>query len=88
MHGGQLRISAFRSAAAHILPEAQFCRRYSAIAVSIAEYDDRPDVENDLRKGRTDIGITYLPTSHEFETWQLMQDFLKISRQKVISNLI
>lgn len=76
LHGGQLRISAFRSAATHILPEAiaQFCRRYPAIAVSIAEYDDRPDVENDLRKGRTDIGITYLPTSHEFETWQLMQD--------------
>jgi DNA-binding transcriptional LysR family regulator len=44
LHGGQLRISSFRSAATHILPEvmAQFCRRYPAIAVSIAEYDDRP----------------------------------------------
>lgn len=76
LHGGQVRISAFRSAATHILPGviAQFCRRYQAIAVSIAEYDDRPDVEDDLRKGRADLGITYLPTSTEFETWELMQD--------------
>jgi DNA-binding transcriptional LysR family regulator len=74
--GGQLRISSFRSAATQILPEviAEFCRRYQAIAISIAEYDDRPDVEDDLRKGRADIGITYLPTSNEFETWELMRD--------------
>lgn len=76
LRGGSIRISAFCSAATHILPEviAQFCRRYPAIAVSIAEYDDRPDVENDLRQGRADIGITYLPISHELETWDLMQD--------------
>lgn len=76
LHGGQVRISAFRSAATYILPSAiaQFCCRYPEIAVSIAEYDDRPDVEDDLRKGRADLGITYLPTSNEFETWDLMQD--------------
>ncbi|HEY9638996.1 MAG TPA: LysR family transcriptional regulator [Coleofasciculaceae cyanobacterium] len=76
LHGGQLRISAFRSAATQILPEviAQFCRRYPSIAVNIAEYDDRPEVETDLRKGRSDIGITYLPTSQEFETWELLRD--------------
>jgi DNA-binding transcriptional LysR family regulator len=76
LRGGHLRISSFRSAATHILPEviAQFCRRYPAIAVSIADYDDRPGVEEDLRKGRADIGITYLPTSTEFETWKLMRD--------------
>lgn len=76
LHGGFVRISSFRSAATHILPGviAQFCRRYPAIAVSIAEYDDRPDVEDDLRRGRADLGITYLPTSNEFETWELMQD--------------
>ncbi len=64
------------SAATHILPEAiaQFCRRYPAIAFSIADYDDRPDVEADLRQGRADIGMTYLPTSDEFETWELMRD--------------
>lgn len=53
---------------------AEFCRRYPAIAVSIADYDDRPDVEEDLRKGRADIGITYFPTSSEFETWDLLRD--------------
>ncbi|MBD3880439.1 LysR family transcriptional regulator [Phormidium tenue FACHB-886] len=76
LQGGQVRISAFRSAATQILPEVigQFCRRHPAIAVSIAEYDDRPDVEAALRKGRADIGITYMPTSPEFETWDLMRD--------------
>lgn len=76
LEGGQVRISSFRSAATHILPEviAQFCRRYPAIAISIADYDDRSDVENDLRKGHADIGITYLPTSNEFETWDLIRD--------------
>ncbi|KJH70150.1 LysR family transcriptional regulator [Aliterella atlantica] len=76
LHGGQVRISAFRSAATHILPGAiaQFCYRYPEVAVSIAEYDDRLDVENDLRKGRADLGITYLPTSNEFETGDLMRD--------------
>jgi DNA-binding transcriptional LysR family regulator len=76
LRGGQVRISAFRSAATHILPEAiaEFCRRYLAVAVRIAEYDDRDDVEDDLREGRADIGITYLPTGEEFETWELMRD--------------
>jgi DNA-binding transcriptional LysR family regulator len=76
LEGGYVRVSSFRSAATHILPEviAQFCRQFPAIAISIADYDDRPDVEDDLRKGRADIGITYLPTSPEFETWELLQD--------------
>lgn len=76
LRGGHVRISSFRSAATHILPDviAEFCSRYRAIAVSIADYDDRPDVEEDLRKGRADLGMTYLPTSSEFETWELMRD--------------
>ena len=76
LKGGHVRISSFRSAGTHILPEmiAQFCRCYPKIAISIAEYDDRPDVEDDLRRGRADIGITYLPTGNEFEIWELMRD--------------
>lgn len=76
LHGGHVRISSFRSAATHILPNviAEFCRRYPEIAVSISDYDDRPEVEDNLRKGRTDIGITYLPTDRDFDTWELMQD--------------
>jgi DNA-binding transcriptional LysR family regulator len=78
LQGGHVRISSFRSAATHILPEviAEYCQRHPAIAVSIADYDDRPDVEEDLRKGRADIGITYLPTSSEFEILELMKDEL------------
>jgi DNA-binding transcriptional LysR family regulator len=74
--GGHVRIASFRSAATHILPDAiaEFCRCYPAIAVSIADYDDRPNVETDLRQGRADIGISYLPTSSDFETWELMRD--------------
>ncbi|WP_346291667.1 LysR family transcriptional regulator [Sphaerothrix gracilis] len=76
LRGGQIRISAFRSAATHLLPEviAEYCRRYPAIAVRLTEYDDSPQVEEDLRKGRADIGITYLPTEPEFEHWDLLQD--------------
>jgi DNA-binding transcriptional LysR family regulator len=76
LDGGQIRISAFRSAATHILPEviAQYCQRYPAIAIRIAEYDDRPEVEDDLRKGKADVGMIYLPASAGLETWDLMQD--------------
>lgn len=76
LQGGQVRISAFRSAATQILPEAiaQFCRRYPDVAVNIAEYDDRPDVDENLRRGRADLGLTYLPTGQEFDVWELMRD--------------
>ena len=76
LHGGHVRLSSFRSAATQILPDvvAEFCRQYPEIAISISDYDDRPDVEEDLRKGRADVGITYLPTGDEFETWELMRD--------------
>ncbi|MBE7384105.1 MAG: LysR family transcriptional regulator [Leptolyngbya sp. SIO1E4] len=76
LQGGHMRISSFRSAATHILPEviAKFCRCYPKIAISIADHDDRPDVETDLRRGRADIGITYLPTGNEFESQELMRD--------------
>ena len=74
--GGSIRISAFRSAATHILPEviAQFCQRYPKIAISIAEYDDRPDVEADLQQGKADVGIIYLPTSPDLDAWELQRD--------------
>jgi DNA-binding transcriptional LysR family regulator len=76
LQGGQVRISSFRSAATHILPEvlAQFRQRYPAISVSISEYDDYPDVEEDLRKGKADIGFTFGSPTAEFEMWELMRD--------------
>lgn len=76
LDGGHLRISTFRSPGTHILPDvlAEYCRRYPAIAIDIREYDDRTEVEDDLRKGRSDIGITYLPVGSEFKVWELMRD--------------
>ena len=76
LEGGYVRVSAFRSAASHLLPEviAEFCRRYPAISVRIAEYDDCPEAEEDLRRGRVDLAITYLPPSSDLETWELVQD--------------
>ncbi|PSF38534.1 LysR family transcriptional regulator [Aphanothece hegewaldii CCALA 016] len=78
LKGGQVRISSFRSAATHILPEviAEFCQLYPAIAVSIAEYDDCIHVESDLREGRADLGIIYyyLPTHKDLEIIELMRD--------------
>ncbi|MEL6249700.1 MAG: LysR family transcriptional regulator [Cyanobacteria bacterium J06627_15] len=76
--GGSIRISAFRSAATHILPEviAQFCQRYPKIAIRIAEYDDRPDVEADLQQGKADVGIVYLPASPDLDVWWHQHDKL------------
>jgi DNA-binding transcriptional LysR family regulator len=78
LKGGQVRISSFRSAATHILPEviAEFYRRFPAIAISLAEYDDGVNVENDLREGRADLGLIcyHHLTSQEFEISELMRD--------------
>ena len=76
LEGGYVRIAAFRSAASHLLPEAiaEFCRRYPAISVRIAEYDDCPEAEEALRQGRADLAITYLPPGSDLETWELVKD--------------
>ncbi len=76
LDGGYLRLSTFRSSGTHILPDvlAEYCRRYPAIAIAIREYDDRTEVEDDLRKGRSDVGITYQSVGSEFKVWELMRD--------------
>lgn len=73
---GHLRISTFRSPGTHILPDVltEYCQRYPAIAINIRKYDDRTEVEADLRKGRLDVGIIYLPAGAEFKAWELMRD--------------
>lgn len=35
---------------------------------------DSLDIEQTLREGRADLGITYLPTSEEFEIWEILRD--------------
>lgn len=76
LHGGSVRIASFRSVATHILPEviADFRSRYPEITVSIAERLSHIEVEQTLRDGQADIGFTYLPTSAEFEAWELLRD--------------
>ncbi len=74
--GGRLRIASFRSAATHLLPPviARFRQQFPNIAVTIMEVDDYSDVEQRLREGRADLGMTYLPAPEEFDSWEIRRD--------------
>ncbi|MBD3881593.1 LysR family transcriptional regulator [Phormidium tenue FACHB-886] len=76
LKGGQVRIAAFRSAATHLLPKAiaQFQRRFPAIEVILRDLEDCDQIESALRKGQIDLGITILPTSDDFEVWEVLRD--------------
>lgn len=76
LHGGSVRIACFRSVATHVLPAviARFRSHFPKIAVTIIEHWDYVGVEQALRAGRADIGFTYLPSSNEFETWEILRD--------------
>ncbi|MFQ4145059.1 LysR family transcriptional regulator [Chlorogloeopsis sp. ULAP02] len=76
LHGGYVRIASFRSIATHLLPTAiaKFNHQFPEIAVTIIERLSYVDVEQTLREGRADIGITYLPTSDEFEAQEIVRD--------------
>lgn len=77
LQSGQVRVASFRSVATHVLPGvmAEFQKRYPGISISITEYRGDDGVEQALREGRVDIGLTCLPaTTSEFESWELMHD--------------
>lgn len=76
LQGGQVRLASFRSAATHLLPGviAEFHKRYPGISVTIMEYRGDDGVEQALREGRVDIGFTCMPTTSEFEAWEVLQD--------------
>lgn len=76
LNGGLVRIAAFRSVATHILPTviARFRSLFPDISVTITEFFDFAGVEQALREGHADIGFTYLPTTEEFETWEILRD--------------
>ncbi|HLO84560.1 MAG TPA: LysR family transcriptional regulator [Nostocaceae cyanobacterium] len=76
LHGGHVRIAAFRSVATHLLPKAiaQFHDQFPEVAVTIIECPAFTEVEHCLREGRADIGITCLPTTDEFITWEILRD--------------
>lgn len=74
--GGIVRIACFRSVATHILPTAiaKFHSIFPEINVKITENDSFFSIEDSLRSGYADIGFTYLPSSDEFETWEILRD--------------
>ncbi len=76
LQGGQVRVAAFQSAAAYLLPEivARFCTNFPDISVALVECYDTWNVEEALRKGRADVGFTNLPTSEDIESWELLRD--------------
>lgn len=73
---GQVRIASVRSVATHVLPEAiaHFRKELPMTSVAITEYARYVEVEQALREGYVDVGLTSLPTTDEFEVWQLLQD--------------
>lgn len=76
LQGGKVRLTSIRSVATHLLPGiiAQFQRQYPGITVSVVEQFDEESVEDDLRKGRADIGFTDDRLSPEFLSWEFLQD--------------
>ena len=76
LQSGQVRVGGFRSVATHILPTVieRFRQQYPGISVTIDEFSHYHHVEDSLRHGRIDIGFSYLPTSKDFEAWELLRD--------------
>ncbi|MEO0826105.1 MAG: LysR family transcriptional regulator [Cyanobacteria bacterium J06635_15] len=76
LQGGQVRVATFRSAAAQLLPEtvAAFGRNLPNISVTITEHYDTPYVEQALRAGTADVGVTILPAADDLETWTSFED--------------
>ncbi|AFY69572.1 transcriptional regulator, LysR family [Thalassoporum mexicanum PCC 7367] len=76
LQNGEVRLVAFRSAAAYILPAiiVDFRQKFPGIKVRIIEHDDDQEVEQTLRQGYADIGITHLPTGEGFLSWPLLRD--------------
>jgi DNA-binding transcriptional LysR family regulator len=76
LQSGTVRVACMRSVATHILPSAiaQFRRRNPGIAIDILEHFDHLDVEKALRESQADVGFTHLPSSAEFETWEILRD--------------
>ena len=76
LQGGQVRVATFRSAAAQLLPEAvaNLGRDLPDISITITEHYDTPYVEQALRAGTADIGITILPAADDLEVWMSFED--------------
>ncbi len=73
---GKIRISAFRGAAAQLLPKirADFKLKYPQIEIKIVEEKDCPQVEQMVYEGKADLGFSILPTSKDLETIEVLRD--------------
>jgi DNA-binding transcriptional LysR family regulator len=73
---GKIRISAFRGAAAQLLPKirAEFQSKHPQIEVKIVEEKDCPQVEQMVYEGKADLGFTILPTSKDLTTIEVLRD--------------
>jgi DNA-binding transcriptional LysR family regulator len=76
LKGGQVRIATIQSVATHVLPTvlARFRNQFPDVKIAIMECPGYLEVEQLLREGRADVGFTHLPTTEEFETWEIMRD--------------
>lgn len=76
LQGEKVRLSSIRSVATHLLPGiiTRFQQQFPGTSVSVIEQLDEKSIEEDLRKGRADIGFTDECLSNEFATWEFLQD--------------
>lgn len=73
---GRVRVAAFRTVATHILPDviSRFQRSHPNLTVEIDEYDRYAEVEQAIKAGRADLGFVLLPTSPDFQSWEILRD--------------
>ena len=76
LHGGSVRIATFRSLATHVLPEilVKFRFQFPEIKVIIVEFEEIAEIQQALRQGDADIGLSHLLESPEFDTFELLRD--------------
>ena len=73
---GKVIVSTFRGAAAQLLPKikAKFTAKYPQISLKIAEEKDCPQVEQTIREGKADLGLSILPVSEDLEAIEVLKD--------------
>ncbi len=76
LQSGVVRIASVRSIATHLLPNAilQFRQKFPLVHVVIRDCDHYVEVQQMVREGQAEIGITLMPNSAEFEAWELIRD--------------
>jgi DNA-binding transcriptional LysR family regulator len=76
LQAGKVRLTAIRSVATQFLPGiiTRFKQQCPDAAVSVVEQFSEASVEEDLRKGRADIGFTDDQVGDEFVTGELFKD--------------